>query len=88
MDQLYVQIKEWKIKSLNLCKESDHGLGRNRHNQILKEISSIKFSNLSYLNVAQNNIESIECLSWLRIPKLAELHLSSLVSISRIKHDM
>ena len=69
MKNLCRSIKVWKISELSLGKIS-YEIGKDYSPQILKEISSIEFPNLSKLIIYENILESIESLHRIFLPAL------------------
>ena len=61
-------IDEWNISSLKL-ESSDISL-------IFKSIRDIRFPSLKVINFFETNVETIEFMSWIHLPVLAELTMS------------
>lgn len=48
---------------------------KTENKEMIREIVNIKFPNLVYISLQQNNIETVEGLSRVRFPHLKQLHL-------------
>jgi hypothetical protein len=67
-------LHEWDAPRLMAC-TFFRELVDNDRVQILKEISHIKFMNLTYLSVAGNHIQSVEGIAAIHIPNMQVIHL-------------
>ena len=76
MGEVCPLIKEWRVRKLWSCKYVCY-LDDNDSPTILREIKEIQFPNLEYISLSGNNIESVEGLSQIHLPRLKWLFIGT-----------
>ena len=84
MREICPRIGEWKAKNIGVRIIILYCLVGNFEPNILKDLSYITFDNLIFLDIAGNEIHSLENLRYLNAPALENLTLSITYSIQLI----